>query len=90
MPKYFSPICPVYLRLAFTLPLRDSCGIGFRAQFNAEVPRQVMNFPIIFTAAATASASAMEQSEPRNGFIISPTIEDSFSMVFRITHVVDF
>ena len=24
----------------------DSCDIGFRVQFNAEFPRQVMNFPI--------------------------------------------
>ena len=28
--------------------LRDSCDIGFRVQFNAEFPRQVMNFPIEF------------------------------------------
>ena len=28
--------------------LRDSCDIGFRVQFNAEFPRQVMNFPIVF------------------------------------------
>ena len=28
--------------------LRDSCDIGFRVQFNAEFPRQVMNFPIIY------------------------------------------
>ena len=27
--------------------LPDSCDIGFRVQFNAEFPRQVMNFPII-------------------------------------------
>ena len=27
--------------------LRDSCDIGFQVQFNAEFPRQVMNFPII-------------------------------------------
>ena len=27
--------------------LRDSYDIGFRVQFNAEFPRQVMNFPII-------------------------------------------
>ena len=26
--------------------LRDSCDIGFRVQFKAEFPRQVMNFPI--------------------------------------------
>ena len=26
--------------------LRDSCDIGFRVQFNAEFPRQVMDFPI--------------------------------------------
>ena len=26
--------------------LRDSCDIGFQVQFNAEFPRQVMNFPI--------------------------------------------
>ena len=26
--------------------LRDSCNIGFHAQFNVEFPRQVMNFPI--------------------------------------------
>ena len=26
--------------------LRDSCDIGFRVQFNAEFPHQVMNFPI--------------------------------------------
>ena len=26
--------------------LRDLCNIGFRVQFNAEFPRQVMNFPI--------------------------------------------
>ena len=26
--------------------IRDSCEIGFRVQFNAEFPRQVMNFPI--------------------------------------------
>ena len=24
-----------------------SCDIGFRVQFNAEFPRQVMNFPIV-------------------------------------------
>ena len=30
--------------------LRDSCDIGFRVQFNAEFPRQVMNFPIILNA----------------------------------------
>ena len=29
--------------------LRDLCDIGFRVQFNAEFPCQVMNFPIIFT-----------------------------------------
>ena len=28
--------------------LRDSCDIGFRVQFNAEFPRQVMNFPTLF------------------------------------------
>ena len=28
--------------------LRDSCDIGFRLQFNAEFPRQVMNFPTLF------------------------------------------
>ena len=27
--------------------LRDSCDIGFRAQFNAEFPRQLMNFPVV-------------------------------------------
>ena len=26
--------------------LRDSCDIGFRVQFNADLPRQVMNCPI--------------------------------------------
>ena len=26
--------------------LRESCDIGFRVQFNAEFPRQVMYFPI--------------------------------------------
>ena len=28
----------------------DSCDIGFRVQFNAEFPRQVMNFPILLYA----------------------------------------
>ena len=28
--------------------LRDSCDIGFRVQFSAEFPRQVMNFPTLF------------------------------------------
>ena len=28
--------------------LRDSCDIGFRVQFNAEFPRQVINFPIVY------------------------------------------
>ena len=28
--------------------LRDSCDIGFRVQFNAKFPHQVMNFPIEF------------------------------------------
>ena len=27
--------------------LRDSCDIGFRVQFNAEFPCQLMNFPIV-------------------------------------------
>ena len=27
--------------------IRDSYDIGFRVQFNAEFPRQVMNFPIV-------------------------------------------
>ena len=26
------------------------CDIGFRVQFNAEIPRQVMNFPMKFEA----------------------------------------
>ena len=26
---------------------RDSCGIGYHVLFNAEFPRQVMNFPIV-------------------------------------------
>ena len=31
--------------------IRDSCDIGFRVQFNAEFPRQVMNVLIIFLSA---------------------------------------
>ena len=33
----------------FGKPLRDSCDIGFRVQFNAEFPRQIMNFAIEFS-----------------------------------------
>ena len=28
-------------------PLRDSCDIGFRVEFNGEFPRQVMNFSLV-------------------------------------------
>ena len=39
----------VKLHLKSHSSLRDSCDIGFRVQFNAEFPRQVMNFRIKLT-----------------------------------------
>ena len=39
----------LHLKTYIALSLRDSCDIGFRVQFNAEFPRQVMNCPIEFS-----------------------------------------
>ena len=35
-----------HLKTDIALIASSSCDIGFRVQFNAEFPRQVMNFPI--------------------------------------------
>ena len=37
----------LHLKTEIALTLRDSCDIGFHVQFNAEILRQVMNFPIL-------------------------------------------
>ena len=37
-----------HVKLHLKTLLRDSCDIGFRVQFNAEFPRPVMNFPIVY------------------------------------------
>ena len=42
---FFFPFLQDFIQLCDSR-IRDSCEIGFRVQFNAEFPRQVMNFPI--------------------------------------------
>ena len=43
--------------------LRDSCDIGFRVQFNAEFPRQVMNFPIVSIVTVTPARPLKSHSQ---------------------------
>ena len=44
--------------------LRDSCDISFRVQFNAEFPRQVINFPIIYICYLPAGRSVLRKTVP--------------------------
>ena len=46
MLNLFNIIAVFFFSYFIQLCDRDSCDIGFRVQFNAEFPRQAMNFPI--------------------------------------------
>ena len=45
MVAVFFPFLQDFIQLCDSR-IRDSCEIGFRVQFNAEFPRQVMTFPM--------------------------------------------
>jgi len=58
----------LHLKTDIALIPSHSCDIGFRVQFNAEFPRQVMNFAIEFSLTKPANEPLSRNVKQGNGY----------------------